>query len=69
MNSAIATQRIIDRQLKLWAAKQPLVVHTESRGRRDTSVSTGMVIGSQTEVDCSACIVTTKVSWTPPVLG
>ncbi|CAN7329902.1 hypothetical protein [Neorhizobium tomejilense] len=60
------TQKLIKSQLSKWAARQPNRAHYDSRGGRDSAQTTGLIIGSQTSVDCSYCVVNTEVDYTPP---
>lgn len=60
------TQQMIQRALRKHAAAQPRVAHYDSRGRRDTAETSGVIIGSRTPVDCSYCVEATDVTFTPP---
>lgn len=62
-----ATTKLIERMLAKRAARQPQRAHYDSRGRRDTAYTSGVIIGSQTPVDCSYCLENTEVEYTPPV--
>lgn len=62
----LLTTKMIKAGLQKWAARQPNRAHYDSRGRRDSAQTTGLIIGSQTPVDCSYCIVATEISYTPP---
>ena len=59
------TQKIISARLQRWAARQPARAFYDARGRHSASTD-GLVIGSQTPVDCSYCIEATEISYTPP---
>lgn len=61
-----ATSMLIDRAIKRYAARQPSQAHYDSRGRRDSADTTGIIIGSTGPVDISYCVEMTEVDYTPP---
>ncbi|MGO7115567.1 hypothetical protein ACCS79_03545 [Rhizobium johnstonii] len=57
---------LVNRMISSRIAREPRIAHYDSRGRRDTAQTTGVIIGSLTPVDISYAVESTEIDYTPP---
>lgn len=57
---------LVNRMISARITREPRIAHYDSRGRRDTAQTTGVIIGSLTPVDISYAVESTEIDYTPP---